>query len=93
MQFYTDNRVFQYFIVSSFRVLYFFRKIAIWGHCVIVENVRFRQKELMLFMDPKKKAYSWWIRLDASPTNILQLIHNKEANNNNNVIYGMASGY
>ena len=26
--------------------------------------------------DPKKKAYSWWIRLDASPTNILQHILN-----------------
>ena len=30
----------------------------------------------MKHYDPKKKVYSWWIRLDASPTNILQHILN-----------------
>ena len=28
-------------------------------------------KHYVTMLDPKKKAYSWWIRLDASPTNIL----------------------
>ena len=36
----------------------------------------YRPISLTSTVDPKKKAYSWWIRLDASPTNILQHILN-----------------
>ena len=38
----------------------------------------FSPKESKESKDPKKKAYSRWIRLDASPTNILQLILNNQ---------------